>query len=174
MKIINNLLIWVFLSTPFYAMGQNNCDFKIDTSVILKNKNLTKFIDKLQSDTFTTYYDVKEIPIGIKNNLDCLTKSFSITNPNKEYACCCTSSKELPERQLITMFKSHDLLVLFYLTGGAMVTTHIVLINFENDKILDLWAGHSWDNLKTTEETAKYLKENKKKKWGLNTNILYF
>lgn len=164
----------LFFITPFYSFGQINCDFKIDTFEVLMNKNVTKFITRLQEDTFTTYYDVKEIPPNIKSSLDCLSKSFSIVNPDEEYACCCTSSRELPRRQLISLFKSQDVLALFYVTGGIATTSHIVLIEFNEDKIVDFWAGHPWDNLQSTEDIVEYLKQKKQKKRKSKSEILYF
>lgn len=174
MKIFNKLLILLFLTAPFYSAAQRNCDFKIDTTKVLLNKNVAKFITKLKENTFTTYYNVKEIPANVKSTLDCLSDSFSIVNPDQEYACCCTSSKELPERQLISLFKSKDVLALFYVTGGAATTAHIVLIHFSNYQILDFWAGHSLDNLKSTEDVVKYLQVNEKKRRKLGGDILYF
>ncbi len=174
MKIFKKLLILLFLTIPFYSAAQRNCDFKIDTTKVLLNKDVAKFITKLKANTFTTYYNVKEIPANVKSILDCLTDSFSIVNPDQEYACCCESSKELPERQLISLFKSEDVLALFYVTGGAATTAHILLIHFSDSQILDLWAGHSLYNLKSTEEIIKYLQVNEKKKRKLGREKLYF
>jgi hypothetical protein len=61
-----------------------------------------------------------------------------------------------------------------YFTGGWGVSTHLLLIQFDKDKILDLWAGHCSENLNSNQDIIKYLNENRNKEWGLNSNIVYF
>ena len=174
MTILKRVFIFFLLTLPFCVTAQKSCDFKIDTSKILLNENLDKFISKLQTEKFTVYNNKNEIPKSVKKSLDCLTKKFSIANPNQEYACCCTSSAKLPRRKLLFLSKSEDILVMTYLTGGFGVSTHLVFIQFDNDKIIDLWAGHGSESLKSNKEIEQFIKELRNKEWGLNTNIVYF
>lgn len=43
-----------------------------------------------------------------------------------------------------------------------------------NKQILDFWSGNVLTDLTTKNEIVNYLKANKYKKWGLNTNIITF
>jgi hypothetical protein len=172
MKYLNLLFLYILLTFSFSSSAQK-CSYTIDTAKILSNKNLDKFISDLQTQKFITINDKKGIPVFIKKQLDCLTKKFSIANPDQEYACCCTSSQKLPSRKLIYLAISGNTLVMSYLTGGFAESTHLLLIQFDNDKILDLWTGHCSENIKSNQGIAKYLTENKNKEWGLNTNLIY-
>ena len=138
------------------------------------NENLDKFILKLQTESFTTFNNKNAIPKEIKDILDCLTKKFSIANPDQEYACCCTSSDKLPQRKLIYLSKSQNTLVMTYFTGGWGVMTHLLLIQFDQDKITDLWSGSCNENIKSNQDIIKYLNDNRNKHWGLNSNMVYF
>ena len=109
---------------------------------------------------------------NVKETLDCLTKKFSIANPNQEYACCCTSSDKLPRRKLIFLSKSQDVLVMTYLTGGFATSTHLLFIQFHNEKIIDLWTGYCSDDLKSNKDIVKFIKQVRNKD-VLNTNLVY-
>jgi hypothetical protein len=173
MTILKRFLFYSLLALPCFATAQRSCNFKIDTSKILLNENLDKFLSKLQTDRFTTLNDKNAIPKNVKKELDCLTKKFSIANPDQEYACCCTSSGKLPRRKLIFLSKSQDMLVLTYLTGGFGVSTHLLFIQFDNDKIIDLWTGFGSQSLKSNKDIENFIKERRNKEWGLHTNMVY-
>jgi hypothetical protein len=61
-----------------------------------------------------------------------------------------------------------------YLIGGIGVSTHLVFIQFDNEKIIDIWAGLGSEGLKSNKDIEKFIKELRNKEWGLNTNIVYF
>ena len=169
---ISNLIMVICLLISIYSKAQKQCDYQIDTSEILNNQNLSAFILNLQTDSFKISYSKKDIPRFINKQLDCLTNGFSIANPGHKYQCCCTSSMLLPERQLIFLGISEDIFVMTYLTGGIGVSTHLLLIKFENNRIIDLWTGHCNRNSSSIKEIVNYINKNKDKEWGLNSNII--
>ncbi|MDI9366613.1 MAG: hypothetical protein QM541_16775 [Flavobacterium sp.] len=172
MKKTVKIILFGLLFLPFFSFGQNNCSFKIDTTKILTKENLRKFATKLKNDTFQSFTDINEIPTFIKKQLNCLTNGFSIANPNEDYRCCCTSPRHLPNRKLIFVGKSKNVLAMTYLTGGFGVSTHLLLIQFENNKIIDLWTGYCPSYLTNLAEILNHIEERNKKKSDFDSNII--
>ena len=168
------LALALLLTTAFSAAGQKKqCAFTIDTLGILSNSNLDYFVSKLNTDSFVTLKSKKAIPAFIMDQLNCLTRKFSLANPNEDYQCCCTSSESLPMRKLLYLAVSKDVFVATYLTGGVGVTVHILFIKFSGKNIEDIWTGFSFDDLKSKAAILGYIKKNRHKHWGLNTNMVY-
>jgi hypothetical protein len=166
------LITFGLLLFPIISIGQKSNSFAIDTAKILTNENLDNFVQCLRTDTFQIFGDKDAIPKYVKKQLDRLTKGFSIANPNQDWQCCCTSPRRLPERQLNFLAKSKDVLVLTYKTGGWGISTHLLMIRFDNDKILDLWSGYCWTDITKVDEIVSYIDETRKSNRELNTNIV--
>lgn len=162
----------ILLLFPFLSFGQKSNSFNIDTAKILTNENLNDFVQSLKTDTFQIASDKNAIPKHIKKQLDKLTNGFSIGNPNQDWQCCCTSPRRLPERQLNFLAKSKDVLVMTYKTGGFGVSTHLLLVRFDNYKIIDLWTGYCWADVSKVGDIVSYIEETKKNNRELNTNII--
>lgn len=156
---------------PIIALGQKNDSYKIDTTKILANENLENFLQSLKTNIFQNFSDKDAIPRVVKKQLSRLTNGFSIANPNKPFRCCCTSPGRLPKRQLNFLAKSKDVLVLTYKTGGFAVSTHLLMIRFDNYKIIDLWSGYCWAEIKNVDDIVSYVDESRKNNRGLNANI---
>jgi hypothetical protein len=157
---------------PLITMGQKSNAFKIDTAKILANENLNGFVQSMQTDSFQIFETKDAIPRVVKKELNNLTKGFSIANPDKPYRCCCTSPGRLPKRQLNFLAKSNDILVMTYKTGGIGVSTHLLLVKFDKNKIVDLWTGYCWADIKTISDIVYYIDEMRKYNRELNTNIV--
>jgi hypothetical protein len=170
-KIIKHIT-FVFLIFPAIAVGQKSNGFTIDTAKILANKNLESFVQSLETDSFQNFGNKGAIPKPIKEQLNNLTNGFSIANPEKPWRCCCTSPRHLPKRQLSFLAKSKDVLVLTYKTGGFAVSTHLLLIRFDNDKIIDLWSGYCGTDIKNVSDIVSYIDEVRKTNHVFNTNIV--
>lgn len=166
------LITFGLLLFPIIAFGQKNSNFTIDTAKILANENLDNFVQSLRKDTFQNFGDKDAMPRFIKRQLSRLTNGFSIANPDKPYRCCCTSPGRLPKRQLNFLAKSKDVLVMTYKTGGIGVSTHLLLIRFDNEKIIDLWSGYCWADIKNVGDIVSYIDETRKNNRELNTNIV--
>src|SRR5262249_2002456 len=123
----------------------------------------------------------KNIPHFIKKQLRCMAYGFSIANPGKRYQATdvvvprIIPPIQLPERQLVFLAKSRDMLVMTYYKGGYGTSAHIILIKFQHKKILDLWAGNCpFEGMKSVAGIINIINENKDKEWGLNTNLVDF
>jgi len=175
-----------------------NGEFVIDTNAILNNNNLPSLIDDLEKTDLIEKKKIAEIPLFLKSFLDRLTGNFSIANPDEEWQVGCTvmgkkiqskvydkktsdtliqimfdNSQPLPSRQLNYFGLGKDIALMTYYTGGIGKSEHILIIKFDNDKISDFWCGNILTDVTNKTEILNYLKENKDKQWGLNTNLVY-
>jgi len=147
---------------------------KIDTFVILTHQNLEPLLAEIEKTDLKTYRQIRDIPVFLVDFLKIITKdSFSIANPNEDWLFGCDVSDDLPTRQLIYFGLADNIALLTYLTGGIGVSEHILIIKFSSEKITDFWCGNVMANLTNKEEILEYIKENRDKKWGLGTNIIY-
>ena len=174
MTLIKRIVTVFSLALSLNAIGQKNCDYKIDTSKILANENLDNFLFKIQRDTFKVSYDKKDIPSFIKRQLNCLTHGFSIANPNQEYQATDVLYRRLPSRQLIFLATSKDMVVMTYLMGGIAESTHVLFIKSRDKKIVDLWTGLCIRDLKSTSEIFEYISEKQNKKPLSKGRKIYF
>ena len=163
----------LLFSASFVVVGQKHCECIVDTTRILLNTDLNYFIFGLQNETFRALSKKEDIPKFVLDQLDCLTRGFSLANPDQNFRCCCTSSQKLPKRKLLYLAESRDMLVMTYLTGGIAVQTHLLMIKFTQQRINKLWAGFGDENLRSPKEIANYIEKNRNKNWGLNTNIVF-
>jgi len=156
------------------SIKQTGDSLEVNQMVILENKNLNAFIADLKKSQIILGRRVKGIPPMVKDFLSSFSKDkFSIADPGKNWNCCDGSWDEtLPNRQLINVGADGKLFIIAYQTGGIGVTTHIILVRYNDDKILDFWVGIGKKDLKTTADILKYLVTNKNKHWELNTNVI--
>jgi hypothetical protein len=158
MRYLLQLFIFWNLLTIQSASGQTNCIFPIDTVRILGNKNLDSFLQDLKTDSFKITNDKKDIPEFIQRQLDCYANGFSIANPDQPYQSTDVIITEgLPWRQLTFLAKSSTFLIMRYNIGGIGVSSHVVLIRFNKDKITDLWKGGWSSEIKNINDVVKYL-----------------
>jgi len=168
----NYFILFLFLTLSNNLFGQNNCGISVDTTKIFLDTNLDGFLSDLQSQTFQTFTDKKQIPQSIRQQLNCLTRDkFSIANPNEEYRCCCTSSQKLPRRKLLFFSQSKDIFLITYLTGGVGVSTTILLLKLQGDKIIDIWTGYGFPEFKSKDEVIKHIKQKRKSEFGLHGSL---
>ena len=147
---------------------------KIDTFVILTHQNLDPLLAVIEKTDLKTYRQVSDIPVFLVDFLKVVTKdSFSIANQNEDWQVGCDVSDGLLSRQLIYFGLADNIALLTYLTGGIGESEHILIIKFSNDKITDFWCGNVMADLTNKEEILKYIKDNRAKKWGLGTNVIY-
>lgn len=157
---------------PLITMGQKSNPLKIDTAKILANENLNGFYQSFHTANFQIFENTDAIPGVVKKGLHKLTKGFSIANPGKPYRCCCTSPGRLPIRQLNFLAKSKDILVMTYKTGGIAVSTHLLLVKFDKNKIIDLWTDYCWADIKKVSDIIYYIDEMIKNGKKHNSNII--
>jgi len=157
--------------------------YQIDTNAIIRNNNLEGLITDLEKADLTEIKTIAEIPSFIKTFLDGLTNGFSITNSGEDWQVGCTSlttvdengnviNEKKPKRQLIYFGLGQELALMTYYKGGFGKSEHIVIIKFDNTKIVDFWCGNILRDTNNKTKILKYLKATKDKEWGLNTNII--
>jgi hypothetical protein len=161
MRTIFSLLL-VFTST--FISAQKKCNYKIDSAAILKNTNLQGFIDSLQVLEISTKNDKKHIPKGVQKALNCWAGKFSIANPVEPFQATdvVLVGKKLPWRRIIYLGTSNNYLIMSYQHGGPALFFRILLVKFENDKIIDIWTGYGAE-LRTKSEILRYLNSQKNK-----------
>ncbi|MDB5146703.1 MAG: hypothetical protein JWQ57_723 [Mucilaginibacter sp.] len=156
------------------SIRQEGDSLAVNQMVILKNKNLNAFISDLQKSPMVLGKNVKRIPEIVKSFLISFSRDkFSIADPGKNWNCCDGSwNDNLPNRELINIGTDGHLFLITYLTGGIGEVAHIILIKYDNDRIIDFWTGTRNKELKTKSQILKYLITNRNKHWGLNTNVI--
>jgi hypothetical protein len=157
------------------VQSQNLCQFTIDTTAILEDRNLATFIKGLESKSFKIYKNTSHIPVSWKQQLDCLAQPFTIANPNEDFFDSCTDSDSLPLRRLELLLIRKDLMVMIYERGqgGAGPTGMILLCKFSNNRLVDLWTGFAPHSMKSKEDILWFLK-NPKSKVSRHSNFVYF
>jgi len=155
--------------------AQKKCQYEIDESKILENKNLDSFLNTFKSGQFKIYNDKNSIPTQVKNQLDCIVQNFDIANPKEEYQQGCILEKKIPSRGLFFLAKSDDVLVMTYGTGRIGSSTHFLFIKYNSKGIVDLWTGVGMGIIKhkSLEEITKFISAQRNREWGLNTNMVW-
>jgi len=169
-KVFITILILQF---ALIANAQSDCYYKLDKEKILANKNLDIFFKKLETDSFIIWNDKDKIPAYIMKQFNCISDNAKLANPSEKFEeNDFVTDSTLPGRQLIFCAKSKNLFVLTYVHGGLAEHIHIVLMEFEKEKLVDVWCGVNIDELKDIKEIISFIKNNRDKEDGLNTNII--
>ena len=62
--------------------------------------------------------------------------------------------------------ESRGMFLITYLTGGVGVSTKILMLKLQDDKVIDLWSGYSFSEFKSKGQVVKYIKK-KNSVWSL-------
>jgi hypothetical protein len=180
----------------------DNGHFIIDTNAIVTNRNLQSLLEELENQDLFIIKTRLEIPVCIKSFLDSLTGTFLIANPGEQWQVGCSPPIEIdysikkmsidsktgdtilsyslkdttfPKRQLNYFGMGKEIALMKYYSGGIGKMEHILIFKFAENKVVDFWSGNGqiFKDDATKEEIIHYLKDNKNKHWGLNTNMIY-
>ena len=171
---LKKTIFFLFILCSLKLNAQKKCEYNIDYNKIVENKSLDYLINKINSNVFIATNNVSTIPSYIKEQLNCLTNDFSIANPKQKFQSSCIAQESLPKRKLIFLAKSNNLLVMTYVLGGFTNTVHVLLIEYNENKIVELWTGFGSNKLASTKDIIKFLNMNKNKKNFLNSKKVYF
>ena len=190
MKRIIFLFAVIGISTALHA--QNDCNIPINEKRILSNQNLDFFLKKLKTDTFTTDTDKRHIPVYIREKLRCLFGNTTnpseelnatdeiMANPSEDYnATDVISDVHLPWRQLLffALNKSKNVFLITYYKGGVGRSTITIMMRLSNqykNQVRDIWIGQTLFGGSTLPELIAFIQENRDKKDGVNTNMVYY
>jgi len=164
-------------TNQFQSVSKIEGQYRIDTTIILTNQNLQSLLKDIDQSTLIERLDVNDIPRFITSFLEELNdEKFTIANRGEMWqeTEVVDEDEVLPVHQLIYFGISKDLALMAYYTGGVAKSEHILIFKFQKKYIIDFWCGEIiLKEAKNKEEILKYLKDNKEKKWGLNTNMIF-
>lgn len=149
--------------------------YVIDTLAILTNRRLDTLLAALQQAPLVQAHSVQALPPVVTSFLARVTQNeFSVADPGQPYQATDMVEEGLPTRQLLYLGQGNNLLLLAYNKGGIGLSERILLFKLQDQKILDFWTGYVKGTLTTKQQLLDYLQTNKDKKWGVNTNVIYF
>jgi hypothetical protein len=148
--------------------------YRIDTTMILNNKNLPSLINDIEQSALVEEMEVDDIPRFIKSFLEeLMDEKFTIANHDEIWQETDAIDEDLPLRQLIYFGICKDMALMAYYTGGIAKSEHILIFRYHKRTITDFWCGNIIKDVTNKDELLKYLKENIDKKYGLNSNMIY-
>ena len=161
-------------SSEEYVNWNDKNVYRIDTERILHNENLGDFLSKLKSERFKILRSKKDIPAFIKLQLPCFN-DHAIADPDSAYNATDVFNDALPWRSLIFLCKSKDVLVVVFEHGGVGAIDKIMLIEFANNIVTDLWCSSSdCGRLQSIQDIVKYVGQCRKKRDPHQSNMVYF
>lgn len=148
----------------------------LDTAGILTNRQLGRWLAEAQQAPLVAHRSAQALPAAVRSFLERITgKAFTLANPGEKYqATDVVYEHGLPTRQLVYLGVGDSLVVLAYYLGGFGVSERILFFKMREQKVVDCWTGMVQGKADTKESIFRYLRENKDRKFGVNTNIIYF
>jgi hypothetical protein len=157
-----------------YSITTTKTQYLINDTIILTNQNLQHLIDGIENSTLVSLNRFKEVPEFIRNFLMQRNDGdFLIADVNQPFAAGCTREENEPGRQVTYMAINNEYFIMSYKIGGIALMGKILILQFRENHMIDFWNGNGFWGLDSKEKIIAYLKENKSKPWGLNTNITY-
>jgi len=168
------LLILFFSLFVLVLHAQKTCDYSIDTLKANYTSNLYSILSKIDTTGFAISHNKKDIPALIKKELKCLGNGFTLANPGKKYdATDVYTGPNVPSRQLIFMATGKNFFMMTYNHGGIGWHQHIVLVQFENNRIIHLWTSQAIGDLNSATEVLYYIKQVKQGKVKRHLDDVY-
>ena len=159
-------LIIFFLTLFIAETSHGQCDYKLDSQKIVTHRNLDALLNLVETTKLVTKNNKNFIPFFIIQQINCwLTKteivdSFTIANPKEPYNNTDLIITGLPDRQLVYLGVSKNLLLLTYHYGAGAGTHNIMIVKFTGSKILDFWVGQA-AKLKSKKAVLTWLRKYK-------------
>jgi len=148
----------------------------LDTVAILTNRYLSHWLDEAQKAPLVAHRSAQALPAGVRSFVERITsEAFTLANPGEKYQeTDVVYEHGLPTRQLVYLGVGDSLVVLAHYLGGYGASERVLLFKMREQKVVDCWTGFVQGKADTKESILQYLRENKDRKFGVNTNILYF
>ncbi len=134
--------------------------FKLDTIALLTNKNLDYLTTEVENAELKESKSISDIPVFIFEALNNWAHdSFSIANPGEKWQVSdIVGYPYLPWRQLVYLGVGSNIMLMAYYRGGVGVSEKMVIVKYENEKIIDFWAGFTFKDPATKHEIIEVLK----------------
>jgi hypothetical protein len=148
----------------------------LDTAAILGNYRLDHWLAEAQKTPLVAHRSSQALPAGVRSFLERITgETFTLANPGEKYQeTDVVYERGLPARQLVYLGVGDSLVLMAYYLGGYGVSERVMLFKMREQKVVDFWTGFVRGKGTTKEHILQYLQEYKDRKWGVNTNIIYF
>ena len=148
----------------------------LDPATSLTNRQLGQWLDEAQQAPLVAHRSAQALPAGVRSFLERITgEAFTLANPGEKYQeTDVVYEHGLPTRQLVYLGVGDSLVVLTHYLGGYGVSERVMFFKMREQKVVDCWTGFVRGKADTKESILQYLRENKDRKFGVNTNILYF
>ncbi len=143
------------------SVSISNGQYKIDTNIILANRNKKILVAALVAENLTQKTTVAEIPDFIKTFLAGVAddKKFDLANPDEKYQVGWFDlGKGVPTKQLVYFGAGKNIALISYYSGGLRRWQHLAIIKFQDNKIVDFWYDNYDVSAKTKDEMIEYLK----------------
>lgn len=150
-----------YMSSVSFIDGQ----YKIDSSIVESDRNKDTLVADLKGDDIIRKTTIDEIPEFMLAFLDSISinKKFDMANPWEEWRSGDIMDlvlpnmdvnsenkfnkqesdvrKHLPDKKLIYFGIGRNSALLSYLSGGIRTRQHVLVIKFQNERVIDFWFG---------------------------------
>lgn len=147
--------------------------FIIDTLAVLSNKNIDKLLVQIEQDSLIESQKTSDIPPVIQSFLN-QRGAFTIADYGQPFNATDNILEERPNRQLLYLGIGNQTVMMVYYLGGFGLSERVLLFEIKDNHITDFWTGHLSQDAFDKQQIIQVLRANKNKKWGVNTNVLYF
>lgn len=138
------LLLIVFSTINSYSQV---CGFDSNDSITKSKKKMEWFVKNLAKQKLTITNDKNDIPVLVKEQLDCYTNGFDIVNPDENYQNGCSVEEGVPSLHLKILAKNDNYLVLNYNTYNLGISGHNIWIKYDENGITEFWTGSTMGGL---------------------------
>jgi len=138
----------------------------------LSNLSFNEIRNIIQNESFTKYYNKKDIPHQIIDTLKSWNKDFSFANPDETFRSTdVIRDPKMPCRQIMIILKSSHNIFITYKHGGIGFHHHILWAKFDGENLVDLWIGVTFKEINDLEKVKLLLSGDPE---NLNTNIICY
>lgn len=140
---IKLFIISLFIVFTITLKGQTNFSDKQNWELkILSDVSLGEVKASLNQN-FTAYFTKKQIPPELITILQKWNREkITFANPNEDYNDTDVVDGDLPDRQLIAIYKSNRSVFVVYNHGGVGFHQDIIWCKLKENRVIDLWMGH--------------------------------
>lgn len=160
MKYFLLVLLLVFVSVA--GFGQKKaCSFVKDERVFVDSVTSLRLLDTIRALPFTSYRRKGKIPRFIKEALACSEGDFRMASRGHAFNATDVVGPFglLPSRQLMYLGLTDRYMLLCYQHGGIGLSCPIILVQFDNKKIVSLWSWLGfYKEIKTKEDILNSLR----------------
>lgn len=140
---IKFFLFSLFILFSITLKGQTSFSDKDKWEQKILNDVSLREVKASLSQQFTACYTKKQIPGELISILEkWSSEKITFANPNEDYNATDNADGNLPNRQLIAIYKSNRSVFVVYNHGGIGFHQDIIWCKWKEAKVIDLWIAH--------------------------------